>query len=100
MGKKIFVGGLKWGMDSNSLRTEFERFGQIEEATVVRDRDTGRSKGFGFVTFTDDNCAQQAVNEMNGKEIDGRVVKVDFAQDKPPRTGGTRRFNDRRNDLQ
>lgn len=97
MSRKIFVGGLKWGVDSDVLRREFERFGEIEEATVVRDRETGRSKGFGFVTFVDENCAQQAISEMNGKEIDGRVVKVDFAQTRPKAEDGQprRSFNSR-----
>jgi hypothetical protein len=91
MSTKIFVGGLRWGMDNNSLKREFERFGAIEEATVVRDRETNRSKGFGFVTFVDETSAQQAINEMNGKEIEGRVVKVDFAQDKPRSFENSRR---------
>jgi RNA recognition motif-containing protein len=92
MSKKIFVGGLKWGVDGKVLRQNFERFGDIEDATVVRDRETGKSKGFGFVTFVDESCAQSAVSEMNGKEIDGRIVKVDFAQDKPRTDRPPRRF--------
>ena len=74
MGKKLFVGSLAWATDSSGLRAAFERFGDIEEAQVISDRETGRSRGFGFVTFTEEGSTQQAISEMNGTELDGRPI--------------------------
>lgn len=93
MGKKVFVGGMSWNTDSEGLRTAFERFGEVEDAKVITDRDTGRSRGFGFVTFASDDSAQQAISEMDGQDLDGRTVKVNEAQERPrgdrgPRGGG------------
>ncbi len=88
MGKKLFVGSLAWATDSAGLRTAFERFGDIEEAQVISDRETGRSRGFGFVTFNDEGPAQQAITEMNGTELDGRPIVVNEARDQAPRGGG------------
>ncbi|HSC85627.1 MAG TPA: RNA-binding protein [Polyangiaceae bacterium] len=88
MGKKLFVGGLSWGTDDQSLRSAFEKFGVVEEATVIADRDTGRSRGFGFVTFVDESAAEQAVNGMNGASLDGRTLNVNEAQERSPRGGG------------
>jgi len=88
MGKKLFVGGLSWGTNDDTLREAFSRFGSISEARVIMDRETGRSRGFGFITFDDDNDAVNAMNEMNGKEIDGRSIKVNEAQEKPAGGGG------------
>ena len=81
MSKKLFVGGLSWGTTNESLGAAFAKFGAVKEAKVITDRETGKSKGFGFVTFEDDNAAQTAM-EMNGKEIDGRAVRVDAATEK------------------
>ncbi len=83
MGNKLFVGGLSWNTDDNGLRNAFEQFGDVEEAKVISDRDTGRSRGFGFVTFSDSSSVQSAISEMDGKELDGRSIKVNEAQDKP-----------------
>ena len=88
MGKKLFVGSLAWATDSSGLQTAFERFGAIEEATVISDRETGRSRGFGFVTFTDEGPTQQAISEMNGTELDGRPIVVNEAKEQVPRGGG------------
>jgi len=88
MGKKLFVGSLAWATDSSSLQAAFERFGAIEEATVISDRETGRSRGFGFVTFTDEGSTQQAISEMNGTELDGRPIVVNEAKEQAPRGGG------------
>ncbi|HEY8379548.1 MAG TPA: hypothetical protein VIK91_23810, partial [Nannocystis sp.] len=62
---KIFVGGLAWATDDESLRAAFEPFGKVSEAIVVKDKETMRSRGFGFVTFEDDACGQRALQEMN-----------------------------------
>jgi len=76
MGKKLFVGGLSWNTDDNGLRDAFARFGDIEEAKVITDRETGRSRGFGFITFSDDDAAMRAVQELDGTTLDGRTIKV------------------------
>lgn len=91
MGKKLFVGGLSWDTDDQGLRRAFAQFGEIVEAKVVTDRDTGRSRGFGFVTFQDEKAAEDARAQMNGQTLDGRSIKVDAAQDKP-REGGANRY--------
>lgn len=88
MAKKLFVGGLAWATDTDSLRGAFERFGTVSEAVVVLDRETGRSRGFGFVTFDEDAAAIQASREMNGSELDGRRLTVNEAQERAPRSGG------------
>ena len=82
MSKKLFVGGLSWGTSDDGLRVAFESFGEIVEAKVVLDRDTGRSRGFGFVTFEDDAAATRAVEDMNGAELEGRNIRVDEAHDR------------------
>jgi cold-inducible RNA-binding protein len=88
MGKKLFVGGLSWGTDDEGLRNAFSKFGQIDEAKVITDRETGRSRGFGFITFASDNDAMTAISEMDGKELDGRSIKVNEAQERPAGGGG------------
>lgn len=88
MGKKLFVGSLSWNTDDRGLREAFAPFGEITEATVIADRDTGRSRGFGFVTFEDDEAADKAIAAMNNTELDGRTIKVDVAQAKRRDGGG------------
>ena len=83
--KKLFVGGLAWATTDDSLRVAFEAFGAVSEAKVVLDRDTGRSRGFGFVSFDDDDAADTAMQEMDGKELDGRQIRVNEAHEKPRR---------------
>jgi cold-inducible RNA-binding protein len=88
MSKKLFVGGLSWGTTDLGLREAFERFGAVAEAKVILDRDTGRSRGFGFVTFDDDSAAESAVASMDGAELDGRTVRVNEAHERAPRGPG------------
>lgn len=88
MGNKLFVGGLSWDTNEQGLRGAFERFGNLSEVKVILDRDTGRSRGFGFVTFDDPQAAQLAAQEMDGAELDGRNLRVNEAADRPPRRGG------------
>lgn len=95
MSKKLFVGGLSWNTNSDSLRQAFESYGAVEDARVITDRETGRSRGFGFVTFVDGGAASDAIAGMNGKDLDGRTIKVNEAEEKPagsrgPRDGGHR----------
>ncbi len=94
MGKKLFVGGLSWDTTNDSLRAAFSPFGEVMEAKVITDRETGKSRGFGFVTFADAATADEALGVMNETELDGRRIRVDMAEDK--RGGGNRRGgNDR-----
>lgn len=90
MSNKLFVGGLSWNTDDGALREAFENFGPIEEAKVITDRDTGRSRGFGFVTYTDAAAAQTAIKEMDGAMLDGRSLRVNEAQDRRGGGGGGR----------
>ncbi|XP_066307822.1 glycine-rich RNA-binding protein 2, mitochondrial-like [Miscanthus floridulus] len=83
MSTKLFVGGLSWGVDDVKLREAFSGFGDVTEARVITDRDTGRSRGFGFVNYTNSDDANAAISGMDGKEIDGRPVRVNIATDRP-----------------
>jgi RNA recognition motif-containing protein len=85
--KKLFVGGLSWGVDDHALNEAFAQYGEVTEAKVISDRDTGRSRGFGFVTFSDASAADQAIQAMDGTVLDGRNIRVNEAQ---------QRSNDRR----
>lgn len=85
---KLFIGGLAWHTDDTTLRTKFEEFGQVEEAVVVKDRDTGRSRGFGFVKFANEADADSAIGAMNNVEFDGRTIRVDKATDRAAGGGG------------
>jgi len=85
---KLFIGGLAWHTDDTTLRTKFEEFGQVEEAVVVKDRDTGRSRGFGFVKFANETDADSAITAMNNVEFDGRTIRVDKATDRAAGGGG------------
>ncbi|UNI14734.1 hypothetical protein JDV02_001335 [Purpureocillium takamizusanense] len=87
---KLFIGGLAWHTEEGTLRQKFEEFGAVEEAVVVKDRDTGRSRGFGFVRYTQEGDAQNAIAAMNNVEFDGRTIRVDRASDNGPRHGGGR----------
>ncbi len=80
MSKKIFVGNLSFKIRGKELREAFEEFGEIEDSTVILDRNTRRSKGFGFVTFVNDADADKAVAEMNEKELEGRALTVNEAK--------------------
>ncbi|KAJ3067977.1 hypothetical protein HK102_007289 [Quaeritorhiza haematococci] len=82
MGSRVFVGGLAWETNDQSLRARFEEFGDIETCQVIVDRETGRSKGFGFVTFTEPASAKSAIEGVNDQELDGRVIHVEMAQEK------------------
>ena len=88
MGNKLFVGGLAWATSDDGLRDAFAKFGEVTEAKVITDRETGRSRGFGFVTFTDDASAAEAVTALDGSDLDGRTIRVNEAQDRGGRGGG------------
>jgi hypothetical protein len=86
--KKLFVGGLSWGTTDQGLHDAFAQFGEVTEAKVITDRETGRSRGFGFVTFTNNEDADRAIAQMNGSQLDGRTINVNEAAEKGTRGGG------------
>lgn len=90
MGKKLYVGNLSYNVTSSSLEEMFAQFGTVRSAEVIQDRDTGRSKGFGFVEMSDDNAAREAIAGLNGKENDGRPLTVNEAKPREERSGGSR----------
>lgn len=77
---KIYVGNLSWGISTDQLKQAFEEYGDVVDAIVVTDKQTGRSRGFGFVEFKKEADAQKAVDAMNGKELDGRELVINFAK--------------------
>ena len=89
MATKLFVGSLAWATTDDSLQAFFSQVGPVASARVITDRATGRSKGFGFVEMTNDEDAQKAVTELNGKDLDGRAIVVNEARPMEPRTGGS-----------
>jgi RNA recognition motif-containing protein len=88
MGKKLYVGNLSYGVSDGDLQQLFEAHGTVQSAQVIMDRDTGRSKGFGFVEMGSDQEAQAAIAALNGKEVDGRSLTVNEARPKEGGGGG------------
>ena len=93
---KLYVGNLPWSIDDKALKELFSSFGDIEEAVLIKDKFSGRSKGFGFVTFTNDDDAKKAIAEMHEKETEGRPLTVSEARPMVPRDNAPR--EDSRND--
>lgn len=88
MGKKLYVGNLPYSATESSLTDLFSQFGQVDSARIITDRDSGRSKGFGFVEMGNDGDAEKAISELNGKEFEGRALTVNEARPQEPRSGG------------
>jgi cold-inducible RNA-binding protein len=91
MAKKLFVGSLPWATTNDDLQSLFAQAGTVSSATVITDKMTGRSRGFGFVEYNDDAEADAALSMFNGKEYNGRTLVVNEAKpmaDRPPRSGG------------
>lgn len=88
MGRKLYVGNLSYQVDSSELQQLFGQFGNVESAEVIADRETGRSKGFGFVQMSTDEEANAAIEGLNGKEHGGRALTVNEAKPKENRGGG------------
>ena len=98
MSVKLFIGGLSWNTDDNSLRSEFEKYGAVADAVVIRERETGRSRGFGFITYESEESADAAINAMDNQVFDGRSIRVSRAQERQegerrPFGGERRPFN-------
>ena len=88
MGNKLYVGNLSYSTNDNALSEMFSSFGTVQSAKVITDRDTGRSKGFGFVEMSSDSEASAAIDKLNGQEVDGRAITVNEAKPMAPRSGG------------
>ncbi|MBT3379994.1 MAG: RNA-binding protein [Lentisphaerae bacterium] len=86
--KKLYVGNLSYSVDNAALEELFTQFGQVDSAQVINDRDTGRSKGFGFVEMAEDEAADAAIEGLNGKDNDGRSLTVNVARPREDRGGG------------
>ncbi len=85
LGKKLYVGNLSFNTGENRLRELFQNYGNVASAKIITDRDSGNSKGFGFVEMGSDSEAQAAISGTNGIDLDGRQIKVNEAMDKPRR---------------
>ncbi|HEY8279278.1 MAG TPA: RNA-binding protein [Bdellovibrionota bacterium] len=92
MGKKLYVGNLSYSMSDDGLMDVFSKVGTVESARVITDRDSGRSKGFGFVEMSSESEATKAIEQMNGQMIEGRAINVSEARPQAPREGGGRGF--------
>ncbi len=90
MGRKLYVGNLPYSADQESLTMIFGRCGTVDSVNVIADRDTGRSKGFGFIEMSSDSEAQKAIQELNGADCDGRPMTVNEAKPEKKRPGGGR----------
>lgn len=90
MAKKLYVGGLSYDTDEDTLKKTFAEAGTVESVAIITDRDSGRSKGFGFVEMSTEEEAKKAIESFNGKELDGRTLTVNEArpQESRPRPGG------------
>ena len=88
MGRKLYVGNLPYSADPQTLEATFGQCGTVDSATIITDRDSGRSKGFGFVEMSSEAEAKKAIDELNGTECDGRPMKVNEARPQQKRSGG------------
>lgn len=88
MGRKLYVGNLPYSADQQSLEETFSQCGTVDSCNVITDRDTGQSRGFGFVEMSSDGEAQKAIQELNGFNMGGREIRVNEAKPKAPRSGG------------
>lgn len=84
----VYIGGLAWATDDQSLRAAFEEFGNVEDSVVIKDRESGRSRGFGFITFSSVEEADAAIAAMNNQDLEGRTIRVDKASEPGSRDGG------------
>jgi len=88
MGRKLYVGNLPYSATEQSVRDAFSKAGTVDSVSIISDRDTGQSKGFGFVEMSSDAEAQTAIQQLNGTSLDGRQIKVNEAKPKAPGGGG------------
>lgn len=96
--KNIFVGNLSYGATEDSIRSIFEQYGSVDRVSLITDRDTGHARGFGFVEMSNNTEADRAINELNGREVDGRALNINEARAKEQRgSGGGGGYGGRRN---
>ena len=88
MARKLYVGGLSYSTTEDGIREEFAKFGAVESVSVIRDRYSDRSKGFGFVEMSSDSEADEAIRGLNGTTLDGRQIIVNYARERVDRGGG------------
>ena len=88
MGNKIFIGGMSWNTSEDGLRGAFGEFGEMVDVKVITDRETGRSRGFGFITYANQEDANKAISKMDGALLDGRTLVVNEARERQDRGGG------------
>lgn len=86
----IYVGNLSWNSTEEGLQAAFEAFGEVTSAKIISDRETGRSRGFGFVEMSDDDCARKAIEAMNDQDMDGRTLRVNEARPREENNRGPR----------
>lgn len=96
MGKKIYVGNLSFNIETNQLNDVFAQFGTVASVNIITDRDSGRSKGFGFVEMAESSEAQTAIENLNGTDLGGRPMKISEAKPQEPRSNGGSFRNSRR----
>lgn len=96
MAKKIYIGNLSFTTSEETLKDYFSAYGEVLSATVIKDKDTNQSKGFGFVELSDESNCDKAIAELSGKELDGRKIRVNYAEEKPHFNNGGNRSFDRR----
>ena len=90
MARKLYVGGLSFDTTEDRLKEAFAKFGAVESATVIRDRYSDRSRGFGFVEMSNDSEAEEAIRGLKNTLLDGKQITVDYARERPERGGGGR----------
>ncbi|KAG6413391.1 hypothetical protein SASPL_126100 [Salvia splendens] len=95
---RCFVGGLAWATTEQSLEQAFSQYGQVIDSKIINDRETGRSRGFGFVTFNEEQSMRDAIDAMNGQDLDGRSITVNEAQSRGGGGGGGGGFRGPRRD--
>ena len=88
MGNRLYVGNLSFHTSEDALQEAFAQFGEVSEVKIVTDRETGRSRGFAFVSMADENGARDAIAQLNGASLDGRALRVNEAEERQQRSGG------------
>ena len=92
MSKKIYVGNLSWNTTESDLSGLFAQYGEVISSRIITDRDTDRSKGFGFIEMADDKAGEAAISALNGSDLDGRNIRVNEAESRDSSRGNNRRY--------